>query len=79
MVRNQAGAFFADFTSASDRYTEDGSTAVERALDWAAAQSGRRHQFSVFREDTVPAGRDIESILVRRWPGQFIFAECLEH
>jgi hypothetical protein len=79
VVRDQTGAYFAEFTSAADRYAEDGSTAQERALSWAALQSGRRHQFSVFREDSTPAGMNMESILVRRWPGQIIFAECLAH
>lgn len=74
VVRDQDGRFFADFNSEADKYAEDGSTAQERAMGWAALQSNRVYQFSVWREDTGLVSQDSEKILVRRWPGQFIFS-----
>lgn len=79
VVRDQAGNFFSEFTNAADRFDPSGQTARERALDWAALQSGPRLRLSVWREDSTTAHRNIEPVLVRRWPGQIIFTECLAH
>jgi hypothetical protein len=79
VVRDQDGAFFCDFFASADRFDPDGRTARDRALSWAAVQSTPRRRLSVWREDALTMHDSIRPVLVRRWPGQYIFAECLAH
>lgn len=65
VVRDQSGNFMHDFTSAADRFATDGSTARERALDWADLQTTPALRLSVWREDIATVHTSIKPILVR--------------